>query len=161
HRKLTAWPAAATSDAEGRFALRGLARELNQIVVRAADPRFQSEATMLRTDDGSGRIRAAFPIIQVDPGPDPKPITMALQPARTTTGRVTYADTGQPVPHAIVGTYSIRYPADDQGRFRVPAPRTPAGRHELRAFAPDDDRYLIASKLVEWPAGAVERSVDL
>ena len=38
--------------------------------------------------------------VETDDSPDAKSVTMALRPAQIITGRVTYADTGKPVPHA-------------------------------------------------------------
>ncbi len=94
-------------------------------------------------------------VIKVEPGPDPKPIAIALEPARIITGRVTCADTGRPVPHALIAFGVLRYQADDQGRFRVAAPAVGArlGRFNLRAQSPDGSPYLIASKQGEWPRG--------
>ena len=37
-----------------------------------------------------------------------KPLTMALQPAQIIKGRITYADTGQPVPHALISVSARR-----------------------------------------------------
>jgi beta-lactamase regulating signal transducer with metallopeptidase domain len=159
-RELTAWPATVVSDAEGRFVLRGTARGL-QILVQTDDLRFQSNLTMLRTDDGAERSSPLISTIQVDPGPDPRPIAIALQPARTIAGRVTYGDTGQPAPQAMVWVMNLQYRADEQGRFRGPAPRVPAERFAVQAQPPDDAPYLSTSKLVVWPKGAVEQSVDI
>ena len=56
-------------------------------------------------------------------------MTMALEPARIITGRVTYADTGKPVPHAVVdimiqgddgsSAWAGDFETDAQGRFRA------------------------------------------
>ena len=73
----------ATTDAEGRFTMRGVGRGLRlaqRRSTRGSPPRrSRSRPTTLRHS---------------------KPVTMALQPAKILTGRVTYADTGKPVPHA-------------------------------------------------------------
>ena len=78
---------------------------------------------------------------------------------------MTYADTGRPVPHAlVVAVDQVRYEADGEGRFRVPVGPRPAvavDRFAIRAQSPDGAPYLIAGKQGEWPKGAVEQSVDI
>ena len=78
------------------------------------DPRFARPQTTIDTDDAPG----------------PKSMTLALEPARIIAGRVTDAETGQPIPHArlVVLAYKdgagtpSEFEADDQGRFRVNPP---------------------------------------
>ncbi len=93
---------------------------------------------------------------------------MAVEPARIITGRVTYADTGKPAPHAVVGimthadqstTYAGDIETDAQGRFRF----NPGSghRYNLTAFPPERQPYLNVDKNLEWPKGAIEHSVDL
>ena len=60
---------------------------------------------------------------------DGKEITLALEPARIIEGRVLAADTGRPIPNAVVsattrvqnehasGFFTAKFRADDQGRF--------------------------------------------
>ncbi len=76
---------------------------------------------------------------------------------------MTDADTGRPVPHALVAALgSVPSEADGDGRFRVAA--TAVGRLNrfvIRAASPDGAPYLVAEKEGEWPKGAVEQSVDL
>ena len=95
------------------------------------------------------------------PAPNPEPIAIALQPARTIVGRVTYADTGRPVPHALVASGPSYSEADAEGRFRVPAGPAAAGRFGVRAQSPDGAPYLMTFKQGEWPKGAIEQSVDI
>ncbi len=163
-RDLPAWPGPAVSDEQGRFTLRGLGRGPTYMLF-VDDPRFGIQTAMLRTDDNDNArpVAAVVSQIKVEPGPDPKPIAIALEPARTITGRVTFADTGQPVPHALIAFGLLRYQADDQGRFRAAAPAIGArlGRFNLRAQSPDGAPYLIAMKRGEWPKGSVEQSVDI
>ncbi len=86
-RDLPAWPGPAVSDDEGRFTLRGLSRGLMYPLV-VDDPRFGLQAAMIRTDDGADRpaIGPLANAIDVEPGPDPKPIAIALQPAADLSG---------------------------------------------------------------------------
>lgn len=164
-RDFPAWPGPATSDEQGRFTLRGLSRDLLcRLLVE--DPRFELSTSMIQTAehvDARQRV-PLFPTIKVDPGPDPKPIAIALQPARTVVGRVTYADTGQPVAHALVASGYLYSEADADGRFRVstgPAGPARTGRFGVRALSPSGAPYLMTMKQGEWPKGAVEQTVDM
>ncbi len=149
---IPAWPKPATSDADGRFELHGVGRRL-QTQLNIIDSRFASQMIEVKTDDALGA----------------KSVTMALQPAKIFTGRVTYADTGKPVPHARLQisasgagqrgsrpTYSF---SDDDGRFR--ANPAPGDLFFVFALPPARQQYLGARKRVDWPKGAVEQSVDL
>jgi protocatechuate 3,4-dioxygenase beta subunit len=160
-----AWPASAISDDDGRFNLRGLAR--GPIYLTSTDdPRFSLQPVTIRTDDGpalqgpvSRLVASGF---RVGSGPDPEPITITVQPARTLSGRVTDADTGRPIPHALVTSGLVPFEADGDGRFRVPARALPRpNRFVIRAASPDGAPYLFAEKDGEWPKGALEQSVDL
>ncbi len=102
-----------------------------------------------------------------DEASDSKQVTLALQPAQIITGRVTYADTGKPVPHAElsvradrdgVGT-STEFQADADGRFRMNP--SPGDHFVVRAYPPKGQPYLIALRSFDWPTGTVEYSVDL
>jgi beta-lactamase regulating signal transducer with metallopeptidase domain len=157
HRKLSAWPGPTISDDEGRFTLSGLGRGL-QIAIRADDPRFDRSLILLQSGGGA-RPAGRIAMIPVEPGPDAKPVTIALKSARTIAGRVTYADSGKSVPQARVDVFGVPYQADGEGRFRIVAP--PTDRFTVQAQSPDGAPYLIAEKDVRWPKEAVEQSVDL
>ena len=85
---------------------------------------------------------------------------MALQPAQTITGRVTYADTGKPVPHALIAVFAMTRPrrhrpsdfqADAEGRFRI---NPMAGdRFNVATQSPDGQPYLGVTKWLDWPKG--------
>ncbi len=158
---LPAWPRPAISDDAGRFTLRGLGPKfVTQVTVD--DARGVLPPTLIQTDHtiDPRDFGTLLPVIKVDTGPDPKPLTIALQPTRTVSGRVTYADTGQPVPHArlLLGTTLVQ--ADGEGRFRA---TTPHGREfgNIKAQSADALPYLNVSKSFNWPKGAVEHTVDL
>ncbi len=144
------WPKPVNTDADGRFILRGVGREL-QVFLSVNDPRFGLQRIELETDRTAG----------------PKQLTTSLLPAQTVTGRVTYADTGKPVARALleVGAikgnqmYSTEFETDGEGRFRV-SPSLGDSYH-VSAFAPEGQPYLTATKRFEWPKGAVVHSVDL
>ncbi len=117
---------------------------------------------MIQTDerDADARLAGRVSVIKIEPGPDPKPIAITLQPARTITGRVTYADTGRPVPHAPVQVQLIHYQADGEGRFRARRAGRPSG-FGVQAQSPDGARLPAAETRRDWPKGAVEQSVEL
>jgi RNA polymerase sigma factor (sigma-70 family) len=148
---LPAWPRPATTDADGRFTIRGVGRGL-RVHLAIDDPRFAPLGLDIDTDASSAV----------------KDLTMAVEPARIITGRVTYADSGEPAAHArvSVGTHNPKFSAwagdfetDGQGRFRA-NPRV-GDQYSLTVFAPENEPYLTASKEFAWPKGALEKTVDL
>src|SRR5262249_20015530 len=162
-RDSPAWPGPAISDDQGRFTLRGLGRGLLGHLI-SDHPRLALPATMIQTDENvdAGRFNILLPAIKIEQGPDPKPIAIALQPGRTIAGRVTDADTGRPVPHALITGDLRLHEADGEGRFRVPMVGLPlATRFAVSARSPDGAPYLGVTKQDEWPKGAIEHRVDL
>src|SRR5262249_31938006 len=150
------WPGTAISDAQGRFTLRGLARGL-QFAIRADDSRFERGSFALQTGESTQQYSPLARVISVETGPDAKPVTIALQPGRTIAGRVTYADTGQPVPNAPIAIAGSRHRADAGGRFRIGLER---GAREgapisVVAQSPDGAPYLMSVKRPVWPKAAV------
>ncbi len=149
---LPAWPRPVTTDAQGRFTVRGIGRELRAIL-EFEDPRFALQRITIDTDATS----------------DSHQVTLGLEPARIITGCATYADTGKPVPHARIlvgasnpqvnGTYFFDYQADAEGRFC--ANPLSAVTYSVYASPPDGQPYLGAGNRFAWPKGAVVHSVDL
>ncbi len=149
---LPGWPKPMITDAEGRLTVRGIGRGL-RVSLTVHDPRYAQQDISIETDERG----------------DTKQFTMALQPAKIISGRVTYADTGKPVPHAWIavgaegaGEYGVRstsFEADDEGRFR--ANPSPGDRFRVMAFPPAGQPYMIVNKAFDWPKGAVEHRVDL
>ena len=157
--RFPAWPGPAISDQQGRFTLRGLSRDL-MCRLLVEDPRFALPTTFIRTAD-AGQPLPQLATIKVDAGPDPKPIAIALQPAQTIIGRVTFADTGRPVPHALVSWGPFHFEADADGRYRIATSSGRTNRFAVRAQSPDGSPYLLAIKQGEWPKGAVEQTADV
>lgn len=146
-----AWPMPAKTDAEGRFTMRGVGRDL-YAALAAHHPRFALQQVEIQTDGAPG----------------PKAINAALAPAQIVNVRVTRADTGQPVPHATLSVLassgriamSDEVEADDEGRVRVNS--WPADRvYTIAAYPPPGQPYLEVVKRVEWPKGSLEQSLDI
>jgi RNA polymerase sigma factor (sigma-70 family) len=147
-----AWPKPATTDADGRFSIHGVGRGL-QASLSIIDSRFALQTIEVETDNS----------------PNAKSATMALRPAQIITGRVNFADTGKPVPHAHLivnargggqsGTRPTYFETDADGRFR--ANPSPGDQFIVNAAPPAGQPYLGASKRFEWPKGAIEHSLDL
>ena len=160
--EIPAWPKPATSDADGRFTLHGLGRGL-WVKLVVDDPRFASQMLTLGTEGAVGPPRSAPPsaMIRLLGNPDATPLTIALQPARTLTGRVTYADTGKPALNALIQAtgYSSATKTDAEGRFR--AKLATGDDLVVTAYPPEGEPYLPRFKPFNWPKGAIEHSLDL
>jgi hypothetical protein len=143
-------PRPVTTDAEGRFTLRGVGRGLHAALI-ARHPRFALQRIEVDTDDASGSTT----------------VTAALPPPQVINVRVTYADTGQPAPHvplrvtASQGRIGVLDEAetDAEGRCRVNS--WPADRvYNIQAYPPEGQPYLTTRGRVEWPKGSNEMASD-
>ncbi len=148
---LPAWPKPAISDAEGRFTVRGVGRDL-RVILMVDDPRFARQIVAINTD-GPAEL---------------KPVTLALEPAKIIKGRITDADTGKPIPHAqlrvlsyesLTGSAVNEFEADAEGRFR--ANPLSGDSYTVSVAAPEGQPYLAVSKSFTWPKGVVEYPIDL
>jgi RNA polymerase sigma factor (sigma-70 family) len=144
-----AWPRPAVTDAEGRFTMRGAGRGI-RVVLAIDDPRFARQIVNVDTENVA----------------DAKPVTLALEPARIVAGRITYADTGKPVPRAKLVVFRARdgggdfLETDDDGRYR--ANPGPSDSFIVRVLAPQGQPYLITqTDYFAWPKGAVEHRIDV
>ena len=146
-----AWPRPITTDSEGRFTLRGVGQNLNaRLIVHHLQ--MAHERIDVKTDDASGT----------------KTVTAALVPARILNVHVTYADTGQPVPHAPLrvrasrGSFSLvdKSETDGEGKARInsyPADRS----YVVHAYPPEGQPYLVANGSILWPKGALEQTINI
>jgi RNA polymerase sigma factor (sigma-70 family) len=151
-----AWPQAATTDAEGRFTIRGIGRGL-RVLLLADDPQYARQRIVIDTEDSD----------------KPQSITAALEPAKVLTGRITYADTGKPVPHAAVEILSYTRPQGGPGylngyetdaRGYYHANPISGVRYTVIAYVPQGQPYLNAATgdfPFAWPKGTLEHRVDL
>jgi protocatechuate 3,4-dioxygenase beta subunit len=146
-----AWPKPVTTDADGRFTLHGVGRGFKTELC-IIDPRFARQVIDLDTDNS----------------PNAKTVTMALRPPQTITGRVTYADTGKPVPQAklIIAAYEGRngglrayVQTDADGRYRLSS--APGVEFQVQAVPPAGQLYLAGLERFNWPKGAIEHSLDI
>lgn len=146
-----AWPRPVTTDAEGRFTVRGVGRGLQAALI-VRDPRFAMQSIQVETDDAG----------------EPKTVTAALAPTQVLNVRVTYADTGQPVPHAPLRISAIQQRSsrndevetDDNGQARIHSWPTERG-YAVRAYPPEGQPYLQGAGRADWPKGALEQSLTI
>ncbi len=140
-----------TTDAEGRFTMRGVGQNLHADL-SVHHPRFALQRIPVDTDDNA----------------ESKTVTAALAPTQIVNVRVTYADTGQPVPHCPApgarpaggGSQLDESETDAEGRARInswPADST----YDVTAYPPEGQPYLIAKGRVDWPKGALEQTLNI
>jgi hypothetical protein len=145
-RVLPAWPRPVTTDAEGRFTVRGVGEKLHA-ELSVHHPRFALQRIPVETNDNA----------------ESKPVTAALAPTQILNVRVTYADTGQPVPRSPLEVHAGRTidesETDDTGQARINS--WPAQSYYVTAYPPEGQPYLIAKGGVGWPKGALEQTLNL
>jgi RNA polymerase sigma factor (sigma-70 family) len=142
------------ADDQGRIELAGFGRGAN-ITLHVRDMRYARQD--LHIDSG-----------KVAPS---KEVTLVLQPARIIEGRVLAADTGQPIPGAVVsamtwvrneyahGGFSSKFGADAHGRFLM---NPIAGEsYTIGAFPTGGEPYLIPQDELKWTKGAVKMTYDI
>ncbi len=146
-----AWPRPTTTDAEGRFTVRGVGRDLHAALA-VRHPRLAHQSIQVDTDDEG----------------ESKTVTAALAPPQIVNVRVTYADTGRPVPHAAlrVSAFQARFSnvdeseTDADGRARINSWPTERG-YGFTAYPPEGQPFLTATGRVDWPKGALEQTLDI
>jgi hypothetical protein len=149
-----AWPGPFRTDDQGRVALRGIGRGFNvQLDVR--DLRYARQLLSIKWNEEA-------------PG---REVTLTLEPAKLIEGRVLAADTGRPIPGAVVladafrdgdpnyVVLTARSRTDDQGRFLINP--FPGASYSLRAFPTGGEPYLIPEDEIQWPKGAVRTTYDI
>jgi hypothetical protein len=146
-----AWPRSVITDAEGRFTVRGVGQKLHADLT-ARHPRFALQTLDINTDDNA----------------ESKTLAAALAPSQIVNVRVTYADTGQPVPHSPLRVQASQgrvakvdeSETDAAGQARInswPADRS----YGVTAYPPEGQPYLVASGRVNWPKGALEQTLNI
>lgn len=158
------WPKPLLTDADGRFTLRGVPRNVY------ASMRFQSQnfavddvTVSTRSDGVISKLMKAFEIVPVKPD-----FTHTLNPARPVVGRVTDKATGKPladiavemIPMRSHGGHSFRGRTDADGRYRISGHWTDRTYHTT-VYPPANSGYLDAVDVQQdWPAGAKELVKD-
>jgi RNA polymerase sigma factor (sigma-70 family) len=151
---LRTWPRPAKTDEQGRFLLAGVGRDLTAYLL-VRDLPFARQELYVAT--GSQETS--------------KEISLALEPARIIEGRVQAADTGQPIPNAVVsattrvqneqanGFFTTKFRADDRGWFTM---NPIAGEsYTVGAFPTGGEPYLIQQDELPWVKGAVKADHDI
>ena len=149
---MRAWPRSVTTDNQGRITLPGIGRDLMP-GLEIRDIRFAQQSLRVQTN---GRDAS-------------KEATMVLEPATVIEGRVLAADTGQPIPTALISVMAsrgeigsmstTRFRADDRGQFT--ANPSPGDYFRLAAQAPEGKPYLIPQVEFAWTKGAVKKVIDV
>jgi hypothetical protein len=107
-------------------------------------------------------------VVDTEDSDKPRSITAALEPAKVIAGRVTYADTGKPVPHAAIEIiayrggpgYTNHYQTDAEGCYRGNPLST--DRYAVHVYVPEGEPYMNATtSIFPWPKGMLEHRVDL
>jgi hypothetical protein len=148
---MRAWPRPVKTDDRGRATVSGIGRG-PRVSLTVRDPRYARQVIDLET----GRPASG------------QETTHALEPAGIIEGRVLAADTGRPIPGAVVSVGASREPygtifttrcrADGQGHYMINP--TPGGHVRVSACAPGQP-YLIPQVEFAWNKGAVRKALDV
>jgi RNA polymerase sigma factor (sigma-70 family) len=151
---LRTWPRPMKTDALGKLVLSGIGENLT-VSLGVHDTRYARQGLSVETGN---RALAGD-----------KETTLALEPAKIIEGSVLTADTGQPVPGAVIAVAAskneigsmvlLHFRADDQGRF-VANP-APGSYFRVKAFPPEGQPYLVSEVEFPWTKGEVKRRIDV
>jgi hypothetical protein len=145
------WPVPIVSDAQGRFRLAGIGRDVS-VGLHLDGQRFARQYLRVQTDDPAG----------------PKRATLAVQPAMRISGRVTCADTGAPLANAIVvvgsgrnsfSTASTEWRTGADGRYDA---NSPVGKYvSVTVYPPIGSAYLIYERNFQRDDPDAHREIDV
>ncbi|MFV0444687.1 MAG: carboxypeptidase-like regulatory domain-containing protein, partial [Planctomycetaceae bacterium] len=144
------WPAAFTSDMDGRCVIKGVAPGVGVFVKTRGDERFAAQFVRIVSRPAGDEPRdPTTHALVVTPGEEQ---TVVLAPAQIFEGVVRYADTGKPAPHARLTVFSrnshfsgtgLGGVADEQGRYRINA--YPGQSFHITAYPPRGQSYLVST----------------
>jgi RNA polymerase sigma factor (sigma-70 family) len=147
-------PPVIKADDQGRIELTGIASSSN-ITLHVRDMRYARQDLHIDSTKATPS----------------QEVTLVLQPARIIEGRVLAADTGQPIPNAVVsaltwvrtqyaaGGFTSKFRADAQGRYIM---NPIAGdTYTMSAFPTGGEPYLIPQEELKWTKGAVKMTHDI
>jgi protocatechuate 3,4-dioxygenase beta subunit len=170
---------ATTTDANGRFRLPGFARE-QLVELRIEGPTIETQNVYVMTRPAPRDSRSLLSVPRMkDPmfGPGEPVVVLAngfdhpVPPGLVVAGTVRDADTKQPIPRAMVESYTLagsnlgqntlyHTVADEQGRYRFPG--LPRGKgNRIRIRPPADLPYLPVVKDVPAAKLFAEATVDV
>src|SRR5262249_201136 len=140
----------ATADERGHFAFNNFGPNV-KLELEIMDPRYQ------RKDEW---------FVETADKKQCENLHLVLPPGQVVEGRIVYADTRKPVPHArlmIVSPYIVDEKTDAEGRFRISifSGQFSKGDVGVHAWAPDGELYMPASQGVHFDKGVVRREVEL
>ncbi|WP_020467194.1 carboxypeptidase-like regulatory domain-containing protein, partial [Singulisphaera acidiphila] len=151
---LRSWPRPVTTDNDGRFTLHGIGGGVS-LNIGVRDPRFAQQDLRISLDGEAAG----------------KETTLALEPARIIEGHVLAADTGRPIPNAVVsatapvmnerarGYFTAKFRADAEGRFTMNPIASES--YTLGAFPTDGEPYLIQQDKINWTKGTIKTTHDI
>jgi RNA polymerase sigma factor (sigma-70 family) len=148
---LPLWPKLVTTDAQGRFRLRGFGQD-QQLELLVEDDRFATQRVVVETGHQQ----------------KPKEIVRVLAAPQRFEGRVVCGDTGKPLAGARVMIAGWKAAAegrltggrtDARGYFRINP--YPGQLFVVTIHVPPGLPYLSIARNFNWPKGAVRRSVKL
>jgi RNA polymerase sigma factor (sigma-70 family) len=151
----TLWPAPATTDREGRFAVRGLGAG-TPAIFEVDEPRF-------------ARQTFSLPVAPADQAKNRPAATITLLPAQTLNIQVTHGDDAKLVAGARVSVRSmgengslafdvVERRTDGQGRVRIAG--WPSPKYRIEVHPQEGEPYLPAWRDIAWPKAAVQLPVD-
>jgi protocatechuate 3,4-dioxygenase beta subunit len=155
----------ATSDAEGRFVLPGLSRDLRATVEISAPGFAREKVNAATTDQPQQDLMIGVPGSQRREKVHIGDFTVKLRPEHRLTGQVLAKDTHKPIAGARVvcttGNQMFDATADADGQFTLRS--LPAGKGNLTASPPVESDHLAAMVAVDLPADRpeVKQNVDL
>jgi protocatechuate 3,4-dioxygenase beta subunit len=141
------WPSSVRTDEQGRFRFTGIANNLTTVILEANDIRYARTGLYIKTTSPSSSEN----------------LVLTLEPAKIIAGRVSAADTGKPIPKAVIaagariqnehsnGIFTIKFQADGEGRFRI-NPRS-SEHYYLDVFPTAGEPYLISHEELNWVKG--------
>ncbi|MEM9658693.1 MAG: hypothetical protein AAF961_10060, partial [Planctomycetota bacterium] len=169
-----AWLSAMRSDVEGRFTVRGVPVGYGVHLETKGDNRIAPQGIALNT----GQPEEPRPQDQsyrslTRNSKNGEELVLPLAPAQLFEGQITYADTGEPAPHARVSIWasqhehgsmtSVAVEADDEGRYSINP--NPGIRFGVSAYPNAGVPYLVRTTPLEepirWRDGDIQRQVDL
>jgi RNA polymerase sigma factor (sigma-70 family) len=148
------WPGPFITDDHGRIAIKGLGRGVT-FALGVTDIRYARQELYIEPESSAAGTE----------------MILALEPARVIEGRVLAADTGQPIPNAIVsatsrvhnehasGFFTAKIRADAEGRFKI---NPIAGKdYTIGAFPTGGEPYLVLQEKANLTPAQMKATRDI